>query len=123
MYEQQLPGPADSNRRVNSERSSTQRTVRLSSEPRIHTLGMIPMLTMGQHFYLLTILKNPKAYRTLNFIWVRRRPVQNDRQIANRIGIQPLGLHTLRRRRVSQTWDGGARRRADSADPSRVQVD
>ena len=54
-------------KRVNSQRGSTKRATRLSSQPLVYTSSMISMATSRQNLNHFLLLKYPKTDRTLRF--------------------------------------------------------
>lgn len=86
---------------VNSERIPTKRATRASTEPRVNTLTVITVSTLGQNLHFIAIFKNTKTYAalTLFFFVILRRlfwPVQDNRQRVNRREIEAPGEGLLR---------------------------
>ncbi|KAF8376777.1 hypothetical protein HHK36_031557 [Tetracentron sinense] len=67
--------------RVGSERSSTERATRLSSEPHVDALGMISVAAFRQDLNFFFVLEYTEAYRALGFVGGGgRRAMHENRQ-------------------------------------------
>lgn len=86
---------AESNRRVDSEGTTTERATRLSRQPLIHALGVEPMLALRQHFHLLAVVEYSEADAALAvgeilLVVGNRDLVQNDGEAVDGGSIEPL---------------------------------